>query len=155
MDNNQKIEARRNRRLVCQINNDSCNLDTDTVEQLSRITLTIDDIADAQSLFSGSDAMKSYDLVAVCPTNAKVLSFLCQNSFVDIISIDFRQKLGFGWNKRHLDIALSRGIYFEIIYSPILNSPQCRKDYISNTRILIQFLRGISCEYYRGVVWLQ
>lgn len=74
--------------------------ETVDIEQLNRITITVDEIYDAQSITSGNEALKPFDIVAVCPGNAKIFSYLCKTADVDIISIDFSHKVPFTLNKK-------------------------------------------------------
>lgn len=68
--------------------------------QYNRITVVVDDIADAQLLTVGNDILKQYDIVAAVPGNAKIFAYLCKNAEIDIISIDFARKLSFSMNKK-------------------------------------------------------
>lgn len=45
-------------------------------------------------------------------------------------------------NKKVLDIAVKRGISFEIIYSPMISVSGSRKEIIAGTKVLLQYLRG-------------
>lgn len=112
------------------------------MKQLSRITITVDDTTHAQVITSGNEILRNFDIVAVCPGTSQVLSFLCKNADVDIITLDFTHKLNFQLNKKLLDIAVKRGVYFEILYSPLLTSPATRRQILSNCRILIKYLHG-------------
>ena len=49
---------------------------------MSRITITIDDIIEAQNLTSGNEAFKDFDIVAVCPGNVEVFIYLCKHAEV-------------------------------------------------------------------------
>lgn len=70
------------------------------IEQLNRITITVDDVYDAQSITSGNEVIKQFDIVAVCPGNAKIFNYLCKTADIDIISIDFSHKVPFTMNKK-------------------------------------------------------
>ena len=113
------------------------------LRQMSRINVTIDDVIDAQSLTSGNTILNSFDIIAVRPGNLKVMAYLCKTAEIDIITLDFTHRLPFSTNKKLLDEAVKRGIHFEIIYSPILGAASGpRAETFSNTRVLIQYLRG-------------
>eukprot|EP00601_Ochromonadales_sp_CCMP2298_P011909 CAMPEP_0173266280 /NCGR_PEP_ID=MMETSP1142-20121109/29074_1 /TAXON_ID=483371 /ORGANISM="non described non described, Strain CCMP2298" /LENGTH=361 /DNA_ID=CAMNT_0014202175 /DNA_START=9 /DNA_END=1096 /DNA_ORIENTATION=- len=134
------------------------------VQQLRRITIAVDDIVDAQSLTAGNTHLMGYDIVAATPGNAAVFAYLCKTAQIDIISIDFSRRLQFPFIKKLVDQAVGRGVHFEIVVSPLLSgdflalqcfekslmklalldlsAPQSRKDMLSGTRILVQFLRG-------------
>jgi RNase P/RNase MRP subunit p30 len=116
---------------------------TGSLRQLQRITLTIDDIIDAQSLTSGNELLKSFDIVAVRPENIKIFSYLCKTADIDIICLDFTHRLPFNLNKKLLDCAVERGITFEVQYSSILSSNSSnRRELFSNTTVLIEYLKG-------------
>lgn len=113
------------------------------VRQLNRITITVDDMMDAQMLTLGNTTLNSFDIIAVRPGNIKVMTHLCKTADIDIITLDFTHRLPFSINKKLLDEAVMRGIHFEILYSPILGiASGVRQEIFSNTRVLIQYLRG-------------
>jgi hypothetical protein len=72
-----------------------------SLRQFSRITLNIDDVNDIQagSLLT-QDVLNKFDLLAVQTTNMKVFAYLCKQGEIDIISIDFTQRLQFSMNKK-------------------------------------------------------
>jgi ribonuclease P/MRP protein subunit RPP1 len=113
------------------------------IRQLSRITVTIDDMIDAQTLTVGNAVLNSFDIVAVRPGNMKVFAHLCKVAEIDIITLDFTHRLPFALNKKLLDEAVERGIFFEIVYSPVIGTVAgARREVFSNTRLFIQYLRG-------------
>mmetsp|Transcript_15891 Transcript_15891/g.23934 ORF Transcript_15891/g.23934 Transcript_15891/m.23934 type:complete len:369 (+) Transcript_15891:58-1164(+) len=114
------------------------------LRQFSRVTVFVDELADAQSLLSANENMSAFDIVAACPATSKVLSFLCKQADIDIICLDFTHRLPFSLNKKLIDAAVSRGIVFEIVYSSLITTPGSRRQIMSSTRTLIQFLRGSS-----------
>jgi ribonuclease P/MRP protein subunit RPP1 len=111
--------------------------------QLKRLTVIVDDIADAQALSSGNTALHTYDIIAACPGNIKVFAHLCKSADVDIITLDFTHRISFNINKKLVDEAIQRGIFFEITYSPMLSpSSGARKEAFANTQLLLEYLRG-------------
>lgn len=88
-------ESYRNRCLT-----DYCQSPDDKIRQLHRISLSIDEVSDAQYLTSGNETLKSFDIVAACPRNAKAFSHLCKQAHIDIINIDFTHKIPFQLNKK-------------------------------------------------------
>ena len=117
LDTIQRQEALRQRKLYLNQGDDTVQPD---IKQFSRITVTVDEMADASSISVGNEALRAFDIVAICPGNGKIFSYACQTAEVDIISLDFTHRLPFSINKKVLDIAVARGIYFEIKYSPIV-----------------------------------
>ncbi len=65
--------------------------------ELFRITLVLDDPAQVHVMSSAAavTALKTYDLIAVAPTNDKLLHTCCQSLDVDIITFDFARKLSY------------------------------------------------------------
>ncbi|KAG5598786.1 hypothetical protein H5410_030156 [Solanum commersonii] len=63
--------------------------------QYTRLTVVVDSSSQASALNSGNPILKSYDIVAVRPLNQQAFEQACQVSEVDIIAIDFSDKLPF------------------------------------------------------------
>lgn len=70
------------------------------INQYNRITLLVDDIADAQNITANNDHLRSFDIVAVQPGNAKVLAHICKSCDVDIICFDFTKRISFQVSKK-------------------------------------------------------
>lgn len=71
-----------------------------SVAQYQRITIVVDDIADAQSLHSSNDLLRPFDIVAATPGNGKVFAYLCKEADIDVISLDFSRHLPFSIAKK-------------------------------------------------------
>ena len=129
---------------LCALSNPpSSSAYTSTIRQLSRITLTIDELNDAHILTSTNETLLKFDIVAVSPGTIEVFTYLCKTAEIDIIALDFTHKIPFQLNKKLIDEAVLRGIHFEIIYSPIpISSSQVRREIFANTRVFIQYLNG-------------
>lgn len=65
------------------------------VAQLNRLTVTLDEVVDAQALTAGNEMLKAFDIVAASPGNAAVFAHLCKTAQVDIITLDFSRRLPF------------------------------------------------------------
>lgn len=65
--------------------------------------------------------LKSYDIVAVQPTNEKIFHECCTTLDLDIITFDLSQKLDYKLKKTPLQAAITRGIYFELNISAALS----------------------------------
>jgi len=122
----------------------------DSIKHYNRLTSIIDDVMDIQ-LNTNNPSSKLYDIIAVCPGNQQVFSHLCKSAPIDLISIDFTHRVPFPTNKALLDEAVARGVFFEIVYTPMLTNATLRKDVMSGTRVLIQFLRGRNIVLSSGV----
>ena len=77
------------------------------LKQLNRLSLTVDAISEAQTITSGNEYCKKFDILSVCPGNAKVFAYLCKTAEIDIISIDFSHKISFPLKKKLVSIYFS------------------------------------------------
>jgi ribonuclease P/MRP protein subunit RPP1 len=69
---------------------------------------------------ASNNAIASYDLIAVEPTNDKALLACCKDAEADIIAIDLTERLPFQLKFTTVNLAIQRGIYFEIGYAPCI-----------------------------------
>ena len=116
---------------------------TKAVRQMSRLTVALDEVIDAQTLTLGNEVLRKFDIIAATPGNAKVFAFLCNTAEVDLIALDFTHKLPFALNKKHIDAAVSRGLSFEISYAGMLSTQAAvRREVITGTKGLVQYLNG-------------
>ncbi|XP_057549230.1 uncharacterized protein LOC130827507 isoform X2 [Amaranthus tricolor] len=104
--------------------------------------MSVETSAQASALNSGNPILKTYDLVAVKPLNQNLFDIACQSSQVDLISIDFSQKLPFRMKLPMVKAAIARGVYFEIMYSSLLLDVQVRRQMIANAKLLVEWTRG-------------
>ncbi|MFQ6638818.1 hypothetical protein Gotur_015198 [Gossypium turneri] len=88
----------------------------------------------SQALNSGNPILKTYDIVAVRPLNQNAFDQACEKAEVDIISIDFSDKLPFRLKLPMVKAAIKRGIYFEITYSDLIVDVHQRRQIISNAK---------------------
>ncbi|XP_040992973.1 protein GAMETOPHYTE DEFECTIVE 1 [Juglans microcarpa x Juglans regia] len=110
--------------------------------QYTRLTVCVESPPQAQALNSGNPILKTYDLVAVRPLNQVVFDQACEKSEVDIIAIDFSEKLPFRLKLPMVKAAIERGVYFEITYSNLIADVQTRRQMISNAKLLVDWTRG-------------
>ncbi|KAK4717837.1 hypothetical protein R3W88_016175 [Solanum pinnatisectum] len=110
--------------------------------QYTRLTVVVDSSSQASALNSGNPILKSYDIVAVRPLNQQAFEQACQVSEVDIIAIDFLDKLPFRLKQSMVKAAIQRGVYFEITYSSLILDAQMRRQTISNAKLLVDWTRG-------------
>lgn len=93
------------------------------------------------------------------PTSEKLLLQACsQPEYIDLISLDFNQRLPYALKHKLVGSGLSRGLKFEINYGPIATGDVAtRRNIISNAVQLIRATRGrgkgiiISSEAKRAV----
>ncbi|KAG7534889.1 RNase P subunit p30 [Arabidopsis thaliana x Arabidopsis arenosa] len=110
--------------------------------QYTRLTVHVESNAQCQSLNSGNPILKSYDIIAVRPMNQNAFDYSCEKAEVDLISIDFSDKMLFRLKHPMVKAAIQRGIYFEIKYSDLLMDAQTRRQVISNAKLLVDWTRG-------------
>nr|KYP58597.1 Ribonuclease P protein subunit p30 [Cajanus cajan] len=110
--------------------------------QYTRLTVCVDSPAQAQALNSANPILKTYDLVAVKPSNQTAFDLACQTMEVDIISIDFSAKLPFRLKHPMVKAATQRGVCFEVTYSGFFADIQIRRQLISSAKLLMDWTRG-------------
>ncbi|KAI3857297.1 hypothetical protein MKX03_003139 [Papaver bracteatum] len=110
--------------------------------QYTRLTVTVENIVQAGILNSGNPVLKTYDLVAVKPLNQTVFDHVCKVSEVDLIAIDFSERLPFRLKLPMVKVAIERGIYFEITYSHLISDIQARRQIVTNAKLLVDWTRG-------------
>ncbi|KAL0417788.1 UNVERIFIED_CONTAM: protein GAMETOPHYTE defective [Sesamum radiatum] len=110
--------------------------------QYTRLTVVVDISSQALALNAGNPIIRSYDIVAVRPMNQSAFDQACQVSEVDMIAIDFSEKLPFRLKQPMVKAALERGVYFEITYSGLISDAQSRRQLISNCKLLVDWTRG-------------
>ncbi|XVE59174.1 hypothetical protein DITRI_Ditri05aG0024500 [Diplodiscus trichospermus] len=110
--------------------------------QYTRLTVCIDNASQSQALNSGNPVLKTYDVVAVRPLNQNAFDHACEKAEVDIISIDFSDKVPFRLKLPMVKAAIKRGVYFEITYSDLIVDVHLRRQMISNAKLLVDWTRG-------------
>ncbi|GMY10739.1 protein GAMETOPHYTE DEFECTIVE 1 [Fagus crenata] len=110
--------------------------------QYTRLTVCAENHSQALALNSGNPILKTYDLVAVKPLDQSVFDDACDKSEVDIIAIDFSERLPFRLKQLKVKAAIERGVYFEITYSDLITDVQARRQMISNAKLLVDWTRG-------------
>ncbi|KAK8959118.1 hypothetical protein KSP40_PGU003570 [Platanthera guangdongensis] len=66
----------------------------------------------------------------------------CKASEVDIISLDFSQKLPFRLKLPMVQAAIKRGVHFEISYSHLISDGHARRQILSEAKMLGEWTRG-------------
>ncbi|KAJ7546548.1 hypothetical protein O6H91_08G044000 [Diphasiastrum complanatum] len=110
--------------------------------QYSRLTIVIEDQVQAAALNAANPVLRTYDLVAVQPTNQKMLGQACNHLEVDLITLNFTEKPSFRLKLPMIKAAIERGIYFEISYGAALMDIKARRELFTNIKILIGWTRG-------------
>ncbi|XP_017231632.1 uncharacterized protein LOC108205993 isoform X2 [Daucus carota subsp. sativus] len=110
--------------------------------QYTRLTVLVDSSVQAAALNSGNPVLKTYDIVAVKPLNQMAFEQACRTCQVDLIAIDFSDKLPFRLKQPLVKAAIERGVYFEITYSSLIMDAQARRQFISNAKLLVDWTKG-------------
>ncbi|KAI5302887.1 hypothetical protein KEM56_000246 [Ascosphaera pollenicola] len=112
---------------------------------LSRLTITFSEASQNQRLASLAN---EYDIIALRPTNEKCLLLACTSMDCDIISLDMSVRLPFHFRFKTVASAITRGVRFEICYSPGITGSgyEARRNLIGNAAALIRATRG------RGII---
>ncbi|KAG2775135.1 hypothetical protein PC129_g6966 [Phytophthora cactorum] len=117
--------------------------------QRKRITLKLEEVADAQKLTT-SDVVKGYDIVAAEAATPKVFQFLCEQADIDLITFDVTNRLPFQIKRPWIAAAIKRDIYFEITYTPCLGDTAGRRYFFSNASNLVRLTGGKNLVFSSG-----
>lgn len=98
---------------------------------LQRLTVIISDAAQTHKLQT-SNEVKEYDILAVQPENDKSFHVCCSSLDIDIITFSIVSRLPVYLKHQQVGMALERGIFFEIVYTPSLWDAMVRRHTISN-----------------------
>ncbi|XP_018684012.2 protein GAMETOPHYTE DEFECTIVE 1 [Musa acuminata AAA Group] len=109
--------------------------------QYTRLTISAHCAASAVAL-NGNALLRTYDLVALRPLNQDAFDKACESSEVDIIAMDFSQKLPFRLKLPFIKLAIQRGLYFEITYSHLIADVHVRRQILSDAKLLADWTRG-------------
>uniref|UniRef100_A0A670HNZ8 Ribonuclease P/MRP subunit p30 n=1 Tax=Podarcis muralis TaxID=64176 RepID=A0A670HNZ8_PODMU len=115
---------------------------TAPIKILSRLTLVVSDPSHCNILRSTSTNIKFYDIFAVFPKSGKLFHVACTTLDVDIVCINVTEKLPFYIKRPSVNVAIDRGIYFELIYVPAIKDSTMRRYTVSNALSLMQICRG-------------
>ncbi|XP_048362648.1 ribonuclease P protein subunit p30 [Sphaerodactylus townsendi] len=112
------------------------------IKILSRLTLVVSDPSHCNILRATSTNIKFYDIFAVFPKNGKLFHVACTTLDVDLVCINVTEKLPFYIKRPSVNVAIDRGIYFELVYVPAIKDSTMRRYTISNALSLMQMCRG-------------
>ncbi|KAJ3023108.1 Ribonuclease P protein subunit p30 [Thoreauomyces humboldtii] len=113
-------------------------------QQLTRLTIIVDDASGGGGfrIDGNSSFMAAYDLIAVQPTSEKMFQQACGTMDVDIISLDMGNRLPWYLKQPTVNVAVTRGIFFEITYAPAIRDASSRRHLISNAAQLVRITKG-------------
>ena len=114
----------------------------ENIKILKRITIEINDSKELYQFSNPSTSLKSYDIIAIIPKNEKMFELACGDINVDIISINFDEKMNFFLKKSLILSAIDKNIFFEIIYNGFITDNSKRVIFISNVLMLLEITKG-------------
>ena len=100
-----------------------------TITVLERAHLVIDELRHLALL--QSPYLSRFAIISVAPSSEKLLH-TCLQSELDIIRLSLSTKRIFNLKKQHVNVAVDKGVVFEICYAPMLRSRDARRFTISN-----------------------
>ncbi|CAO3634397.1 unnamed protein product [Mucor fragilis] len=110
------------------------------MQQLTRVTLMVEDVKHNYQL-AASSAYPNIDILAVRPTNFDICKHACQTYEVDLISLDLAKSKSLpGFVAAQ--VAVNRGIFFEVCYSQTFRDPNKRFLFFNNVKRLVEVTRG-------------
>ncbi|NXK02169.1 RPP30 protein, partial [Herpetotheres cachinnans] len=112
------------------------------IKVLTRLTLVVSDPSHCNLLRSTSANIRLYDLIAVFPKTEKLFHIACTTLDVDLVCINVTEKLPFYFRRPPVNMAIDRGIYFELLYTPAIKDSTMRRYTISNAISLMQICKG-------------
>jgi len=110
-------------------------------KMLSRVTVIMDHSDQVRCL--QQDYIRSFDIIAVRPTNDKLFLQACtQMEQIDLISLDTEEKIPFRIKHSMVGAAIQRGIFIELSYASAIRSSSLRKIVLSNAVSLVRYCCG-------------
>ena len=100
---------------------------------------------------SVSEALKSYDIIAMTPQDDETFTSICTMTnlfYCDIITLDYTSgrggiQLPFKLRASDIKSATNRGIVFELPYGPALTDPSKRKAFVQTARLFLNAIVGV------------
>lgn len=101
---------------------------------LKRVTIEFSDSGIAHKM-NQSENLKKYDIIAVVPKTLQAFQYACGTMDIDVITFEPEGRIPFKVNRKLYRQAVERGIFFELMYSPVIRDSTARKNIISNSHI--------------------
>jgi len=114
----------------------------DDIKVLKRVTIEINETKELYQFSNPTPSLKSYDILSITPKNEKLFELACNDINVDIITINFDEKINFYLKKSLIQSAVSKNIFFEIIYNGFIVDNSKRAIFISNVLMLFEITKG-------------
>ena len=106
----------------------------------TRITVLLDDQSQVHQL--SSEAVQTFDILAVQPSTEKLYQQACKSLEIDIISLDMSRRLPFHLKFPTVHAAVERGVHFEIIYSTAFKGTNERTQLLAIALDMVVFTKG-------------
>ena len=108
---------------------------------LTRVTVIIDNPDQVRCL--QHDYIRSFDIIAIRPTNDKLFLQTCtQIEQVDIISLDLDNRIPFKIKHSMALAAIRRGLFIELSYASAIRSSSLRRTVLANAVSLVKYCCG-------------
>ncbi|XP_010753024.1 ribonuclease P protein subunit p30 isoform X1 [Larimichthys crocea] len=109
------------------------------IRVLNRLTVVM---SDSGHFRPNAAEYRCFDLLAVQPTTEKLFHAACMMFDVDIISISVTEKLPFFFKRAPVNVAVDRGVVFEVSYSAAIRDSTMRRYTIANAVSLMDSCKG-------------
>ena len=121
-----------------------------------RLTVLLPDAAAVQQLDQKRSQLSAWDLLAAQPTHDKAFQAVCKDADVDLITFDLTlPRLPFAPRTTTMNLAMQRGVYFELNLAGLFRDPESRRNTITNAALLIRMSRGHHLVISSGVSSLE
>ncbi|EHB02961.1 Ribonuclease P protein subunit p30 [Heterocephalus glaber] len=125
------------------------------IKILTRLTIIVTDPSHCNVLRATSSRVRLYDIIAVFPKTEKLFHVACTHLDVDLVCITVTEKLPFYFKRPPVNVAIDRGLGFELVYSPAIKDSTMRRYTISNALNLMQICKGKKLEKLLLELFLQ
>lgn len=110
---------------------------------LTRLTILVNQAESSYRLPATHAAISGFDILAVRPDgDEKAFQAVCKDALCDVISLDFSSRSSFYLKLTTTNLAISRGLFFEVTYSGCIRDSSIRRNIITNTIQLLRVTRG-------------
>ncbi|XP_061611123.1 ribonuclease P protein subunit p30 isoform X3 [Phyllopteryx taeniolatus] len=109
------------------------------IRVLNRLTLVMSELSHFRP---NPTEYAGYDLLAVQPTTEKLFHAACTQLDVDVISVSVTEKLPFFFKRAPVNVAVARGLAFEVSYASAIRDATMRRYTIANAASLMQACKG-------------
>ena len=104
---------------------------------------------------SFTEALQSYDIIAMSPQNDSAFKSICTMSnlsYCDIITLDYTKgrggiQLPYKLRTSDIEAATNRGLVFELQYGPALTDPKKRKAFVQTARLFLNATLGVKDDH--------